>query len=195
MLNIILWPDHIQWQLPTDQTLYRTRPFTEFWEISIEHLWWGVACRQVTLSPPDTWSRLLGTYIWCGMPTEHAYSSGHLVLSHFGTCMCSNVETNLSWTCLVSELLNFEHPSVLLFCFYLLRPILFPNLSLFFRTFLFEYSSLISRFPSILISSSFSECHSGIRLQHHGIVWRVLYRWHASGIWRGCHAGWFLHRR
>ena len=30
--------------------------------------------------------------------------------------MCSNVETNLSWTCLVSGLLNFEHPSVLLFC-------------------------------------------------------------------------------
>ena len=46
-----------------------------------------------------------------------AYSSGHLVLSHFGTCMCSNVETNLSWTCLVSGLLNFEHPSLLLFCF------------------------------------------------------------------------------
>ena len=37
----------------------------------------------------------------------------------FGTCMCSNVETNLSWTCLVSGPLNFEHPSVLLFC---LRP-------------------------------------------------------------------------
>ena len=53
----------------------------------------------------------------CGMPTGDAYSSGHLVLSHFGTCMCSNVETNLSWTCLVSGLLNFEHPSVLLFCF------------------------------------------------------------------------------
>ena len=50
------------------------------------------------------------------MPTGDAYSSGHLVLSHFGTCMCSNVETNLSWTCLVSGLLNFEHPSVLLFC-------------------------------------------------------------------------------
>ena len=28
--------------------------------------------------------------------SEDAYSSGHLVLSHFGTCMCSNVETNLS---------------------------------------------------------------------------------------------------
>ena len=53
----------------------------------------------------------------CGMPTEDAYSSGHLVLSHFGTCMCSYVETNLSWTCLVSGPLNFEHPSVLLFCF------------------------------------------------------------------------------
>ena len=38
MLNDILWPDHIQWQLPTDQTLYRTRPFTEFWMVSIEHL-------------------------------------------------------------------------------------------------------------------------------------------------------------
>ena len=53
------------------------------------------------------------------MPTEDAYSSGHLVLSHFGTCMCSNVDTNLSWTCLVSGPLNFEHPSVLLFCFIL----------------------------------------------------------------------------
>ena len=50
------------------------------------------------------------------MPTEDAYSSGHLVLSHFGTCMCSYVETNLSRTCLVSGLLNFEHPSILLFC-------------------------------------------------------------------------------
>ena len=29
----------------------------------------------------------------------------------------SNVETNLSWACLVSGPLNFEHPSVLLFCF------------------------------------------------------------------------------
>ena len=51
------------------------------------------------------------------MPIEDAYSSGHLVLSSFGTCMCSNVETNLSWTCLGSGLLSFEHPSVLQFCF------------------------------------------------------------------------------
>ena len=50
-------------------------------------------------------------------PIEDAYSSGHLVLSHFGTCMCSNVKTNLSWTCLNSGLLSFEHTSVLLFYF------------------------------------------------------------------------------
>ena len=31
----------------------------------------------------------------CGMQTEDAYSV-HLVLSHFGTYMCSNVETNPS---------------------------------------------------------------------------------------------------
>ena len=38
ILNVILWPDHIQWQPPTDQTFYRTRPFIEFWVVSIEHL-------------------------------------------------------------------------------------------------------------------------------------------------------------
>ena len=46
------------------------------------------------------------------MPTEDANSSGHLVLSHFVTCMCSNVETNLSWTCLFS-LLRQEYPPIL----------------------------------------------------------------------------------
>ena len=50
---------------------------------------------------------------------QDAYSSRHLVLSHFGTCMCYNVETNLSWTCLLSGHLSFERPSVLLFCFIL----------------------------------------------------------------------------
>ena len=50
----------------------------------------GAACQQRTLTPPDTWS----------CPT--------LGLA---------CETNLSWTCLVSGPLNFEHPSVLLFCF------------------------------------------------------------------------------
>ena len=38
MLNDILWPAHIQWQPPIDQSLYRPRPFPEFWVVSIEHL-------------------------------------------------------------------------------------------------------------------------------------------------------------
>ena len=65
-LNDILWPDHIQWQPPTDQTLYRTRPFTEFWVVSIEHL-----------------QR-------CGMPTEDAYSLRTPGPIPFGICTCSS---------------------------------------------------------------------------------------------------------
>ena len=73
-----------------------------------------------TLLPNLTFTLLckvpLGICGRCGVPTGDACSSGRLVLSNFGTCMCSNVEANLSWTCLVSGRLNFEHPSVLLFC-------------------------------------------------------------------------------
>ena len=49
------------------------------------------------------------------MSTADAYSSDHLVLSHFGNCVCSYVETDLSETCFWT--LNFECPSVLLFYF------------------------------------------------------------------------------
>ena len=52
------------------------------------------------------------------MPTEEGYFSRHLILSYFGTWMCSNVETIHPWTCLVSELLSFEHPSVIL-CYFI----------------------------------------------------------------------------
>ena len=74
MLNDILWPDHIQWQPPTDQTLYRTRPFTDFWAVSIEHL------RRV----------------W------HA-DRGRLLLRTpgpvpFGICKCSFIETTNNYT-------------------------------------------------------------------------------------------------
>ena len=84
MLNDILWPDHIQWQPPTDQTLYRTRPFTEIWVVSIEHL------RRV----------------W------HA-DRGRLLLRTpgpvpYGICKCSFVETtdtqqNSEWITLIQE--------------------------------------------------------------------------------------------
>ena len=86
MLNDILYLDHVQWQSPTYQTLYRTRPFIEFWEVFIEHL------RRV----------------W------HA-DRGCLLLRTPGPPL---------WD---------------LHMFYLLRPTLFPNLSLFFWTMLPKY--------------------------------------------------------
>ena len=93
MLNDFLWPDHIQWQPPTDQTLYRTRPITEFWVISMEHLRrvWHADRRRLLLRTPGP------------VPLGLAY-----VLL---------VETNP-----------------------------FPSLSLFYRTMLFEYPSVLSRF-------------------------------------------------
>ena len=93
MLNDILWPDHIQLQPPTDQTLYRTRLFTEFWVVFIEHL------RRV----------------W------HA-DRGRLLLRTPGP-----VTLGLAYVLLVET-----------------NP--FPNLSLFYRTMLFEYPSVLSRF-------------------------------------------------
>ena len=54
-------------------------------------------CQQRTLTPPDTWS----------CPT----------LDLAGVLMLRPIY----WTCLVSGLLSFEHPSVLLFCFTLLH--------------------------------------------------------------------------
>ena len=53
----------------------------------------------------------------CGMSTEDAYASGHLVMPHFGTCKCSNVETNLSWTCLGTDFPVSNIPRYFCFCF------------------------------------------------------------------------------
>ena len=107
MLNDILWPDHIQWQPPTDQTLYQTRPFTEFWVVSIEHL------RRV----------------W------HA-DRGRLLLRTPGP-----VPLGLAYVLLVEA-----------------NP--FPNLLLFYRTMLFEYPSVLSRF-CFLINTRGAEIHVG----------------------------------
>ena len=88
---------HIQWHPPLIRhytncwpcywsgPYYRIWLFTQLREVSIEHL----------------------------QRVRHA-NRGHLVLSHIGTCMRSNVETNTSWTCFVSGLLSFEHSYVLL---------------------------------------------------------------------------------
>ena len=93
-----LWPDHIQWQHPTDQTLYRTRPFTEFWVVSIEYL------RRV-------WHADRGRFL-LRTPGPVPLGLAYILL----------VETNP-----------------------------FPNLSLFYRTMLFEYPSVLSRFSIILL--------------------------------------------
>ena len=79
-------------------------------------------CTELDLLPNLEW------FPWnicdgCGMPTGDAYSSGHVVPSLWDLHM-----------------------------FYLLRPILFPNLSLFYRNMLFEYPLVLSRFCFCLFS-------------------------------------------
>ena len=103
MLHDILDDDHLQWHPPL------IRHYTNFWP----YYWSGPYYQFGSLPNYERFPKNICN--GCGMQTEDAYSSGHLVLSHFGTCKCSNVETNLSWTCLVSGLLSFEHHSVLLF--------------------------------------------------------------------------------
>ena len=69
MLNNILWPDHIQWQPTSDQILYKAVALSlnsTFYRIlKCFHRTFAarVACRQGTLTPPDTWSRPSGTCI------------------------------------------------------------------------------------------------------------------------------------
>ena len=79
MLNDILWPDHIQWQPPTDQTLYRTRPFYRIFHRTFAT---GVACRQGTLTPPDTWSRPFGTCI-CSTCWDQSFSELVVILPDY----------------------------------------------------------------------------------------------------------------
>ena len=91
--NFPFLSSNIQWQHPTDQTVYRTRPFTEFWVVSIEYL------RRVWHADRG---RLL---LWTPGPVP------------LGLAYILLVETN---------------------------PL--PNLSLFYRTMLLEYPSVLSRF-------------------------------------------------
>ena len=52
----------------------------------------------------------------------------------FGTCICSNVETILSELVMSTDLLSFEHPSVLLFCFCYIIFIIYALLGIDFMT-------------------------------------------------------------
>ena len=53
----------------------------------------------------------------CGLPTEDAYSSGHLVLSHLGLAFVLLLRPFFPELVMSTDLMSFEHPSVLLFCF------------------------------------------------------------------------------
>ena len=77
------WFDALNISTHTDQTLYRTRPFTEFWVVSIEHLRrvWH-ADRQGTLTHPDTWSRPFGTCI-CSACWDQSFSELVVILPDF----------------------------------------------------------------------------------------------------------------
>ena len=78
MLNGILWLTIHQWQPLTDQTLYRTRPFYRILSGFYRTFATDVACRQGTLTPPDTWSRPFGTCI-CSTCWDQSF---------FRTCRC-----------------------------------------------------------------------------------------------------------
>ena len=82
------------------------------------------------------------------MPTEDANSSGPLVLSHYGACMCFKVDTNLSGTSLDSGRLSSEHPAVLLFCFMCFQLVYLEKKGFAFNVFLMGISSNIMNFPS-----------------------------------------------
>ena len=90
--------------------LYRVYWILSPWKSVILVVWkWEYPGRQTQVETT------LNICNGCGMPTEDAYSSGHLVLSHFGTCKCSNVETNISWTCLFLDFWVSNIPRY--FCF------------------------------------------------------------------------------
>ena len=148
-------------QPPTDQTLYRTRPFYRILSGFHRTFATGVACRQGTLTP-----------------------SGHLVLSHLGFAFAHQTETTLhacdvyriwliyrnvhyrigevsteymqrAWHASRGRwLLRSPGPVPLGLAYVLLLETnTFPNFSLFYRTMLFEYPSILSRFCLVLIWS------------------------------------------
>ena len=98
------WPDTVTPSI--DQALHQFLTLLLIW-----NLWQNLTFYLI----PRGFHRTFATGVACQQRT-YAYSPGHLVLSHFGTFKCSNVETNISWACLVFGLSSFEHPSVLLFC-------------------------------------------------------------------------------
>ena len=161
MLNDILWPDHIQWQPPTDQTLYRTRPFTEFWVVSIEHLRRVWHANRGRLLPPDTWSYPIWDLhlfhqIETTPPTCDAYRIWPIYRIYITELEVSTKYMQRVWQASRGRwLLRTPGPVPLGFAYVqLVEANPFPNLSLFYRTMLFEYPSALSRFCHLKIWKS-----------------------------------------
>ena len=117
--------------------------FTRCWHTDIHLLYfctsdfiiWGLRVKGLS----NIWN---SCFIHCQYYTSWTafYSSGHLVLSHFGICMCSNVETGLSWTCLVSDFWISNIPRYFSFALYMIvtiggtyAPFCIRMASLFFK--------------------------------------------------------------
>ena len=157
-----LWPDHIQWQHPTDQTLYRTRPFTEFWVVSIEYLrrvWHADRGRLLLRTPGPVplglaFVLLVETstilYRLDIIPVCDIITGLNLIIQNltFYQILVSIEHLQRVWLANRGRLLLRTPGPVPLGLAYILlvetNP--FPNLSLFYRTMLFGYPSVLSRF-------------------------------------------------
>ena len=107
----------VTWQYttttPTDQTLYRTRPFTEFWVGAT-----GVACRQGTLTHPDTWSRPFGTCI-CSTCWDQSFSELAVILPDYALRISLGTFSILLHLCRLKPIIQKKYAQVILN--YLLR--------------------------------------------------------------------------
>ena len=98
--DVVIYSDTLNWSIITPifepntelDLITNFDLITKFREVSIEH------CNG------------------CGQPTEDAYSSGHLVLSHLGLAFVLMLRPFFPELVMSTDLLSFEHPSVLLFC-------------------------------------------------------------------------------
>ena len=161
MLNDILWTDHIQWQPPSDQTLYLTRPFTEFWVVSIENLrrvWHADRGRLLLRTPgPVPFGTCICSTCW---DQRHPISIRHytvfwdiitglnIIIQNltFYQILVSVEHLQRVWHTNKGRLLLRTPGPVPLGLVYVLLVETNPFLNLFFRTMLFEYPSVLSRF-------------------------------------------------
>ena len=100
-LDMVIYSDTLNWSNITPifepitelDLITNFELITKFREVSIEH------CN------------------WCGLPTDDAYSSGHLLLSHLGLAFILMLRPFCRKLVMSTDLLSFQHLSVRLFCF------------------------------------------------------------------------------